>query len=112
MAFYDGKVYKRFLFQQNMLKIKKISDIIGKKVYTDEGDYFGDIEEANLVNNKVDSWRIKVSGAISNLFNGARGVIIPHNYVKSIGDVLIINQVAMPAQQELPELTESQVEVA
>ncbi|PIN94944.1 photosystem reaction center subunit H [Candidatus Pacearchaeota archaeon CG10_big_fil_rev_8_21_14_0_10_30_48] len=87
-----------------MLKIKKISDVVGKKVYTDEGDFFGDIEEANLVNNKVDSWRIRVSGGISNLFNGARGVIIPHSYVKSVGDVFIINRVAMPSQQDLPEI--------
>ena len=90
-----------------MLKIKKISDVIGKKVYTEEGDLFGDIEEANLINNKVESWRIRVAASIGNLFNGARGVIIPHNYVRSVGDVFIINRVAMPSQQELPELTEN-----
>lgn len=89
-----------------MLKIKKVSDVVGKKVYTDEGDFFGDIEEANLVNNKVDSWRIRVAGGVSNLFNGARGVIIPHSYVKSVGDVFIINQVAMPMQQEMSEFSE------
>jgi len=89
-----------------MLKIKKISDVVGKKVYTDAGDFFGDVEEANLVNNKVDSWRIRVAGGVSNLFNGARGVIIPHSYVKSVGDVFIINQVAMPAQQGLIGLSD------
>lgn len=93
-----------------MLKIKKISEAVGKKVYTDEGDLFGDVEEANLVNNKVDSWRIRVAAGIGNLFNGAKGVIIPHSYVRSVGDVFIINQVAMPAQQELPELSENMVE--
>ena len=36
-----------------MLKIKKISEIIGKKVFTDEGNFFGEIEEVNLVNNKI-----------------------------------------------------------
>ena len=87
-----------------MLKIKKISDVIGKRVLTDEGDFFGEIEEANLVNNKVDSWRIRIGGSVSNIFNGARGVIIPHSYVKSIGDVFIINRVAMPMQHDMPEL--------
>ena len=90
-----------------MLKIKKVSDVIGKKVYTEEGDFFGEVEEANLMNNKVDSWRIRVGGGVGSLFNGARGVIIPHNYVRSIGDVFVINRVAMPSQQEMPELSES-----
>ena len=89
-----------------MLKIKKISEIIGKKVFTDEGNFFGEIEEANLVNNKVESWRIRVKS--SNLFGGARGVIVPHSYVRSIGDVLVISQLAMPVQrqEELPEMSQ------
>jgi len=83
-----------------MLKIKKISEVVGRKVYTDQGNFFGEIEEANLHNNKVDSWKIRLSSLAIKNFNGARGVIIPHNYVKSVGDVFIINQVAMPAQDE------------
>jgi len=89
-----------------MLKIKKITDVIGKKVYTDDGDFFGEIEEVNLVNNKIESWRIKLGVNLNNIFNGARGVIIPHNYVKSVGDVFIVNQVAMPSQQEMFESDE------
>ena len=81
-----------------MLKVKKVSEVMGKRVFTDAGDFFGEIEEANLFNNKLESWRIKLSPSISNLFNGARGVIIPHNYVRSVGDVFIINTVAAPAQ--------------
>jgi sporulation protein YlmC with PRC-barrel domain len=82
-----------------MLKIKKVSEVIGKRVFTDSGDFFGEVEEANLFNNKLESWRIRLSPSVSNLFNGARGVIIPHNYVKSVGDVFIINTVATPAQE-------------
>ena len=86
-----------------MLKIKKISDVLGKKVYTDEGDFFGVVDEVNLVNNKVESWRISVGSGVANLFNGARGVIIPHGFVKSVGDVFVINTMAMPSQQEMPD---------
>ncbi|OIO42572.1 hypothetical protein AUJ62_01060 [Candidatus Pacearchaeota archaeon CG1_02_32_21] len=84
----------------SMLKVKKISDVVGKKVYTDEGNYFGEIEEVNLLNNKIDSWRIRLSSMTSRNFNGARGVIIPHNYVRSVGDVFVISQVGMPDQEE------------
>jgi len=86
-----------------MLKIKKVSEVVGKRVYTDEGEFFGEIEEVNLANNKVESWRIRIGPGLTNLFNGARGVIIPHSYVKSVGDVFIINPLAMPSQQEIAE---------
>ena len=69
-----------------MLKIKKISDIIGLKVFTDGGEVFGEIEEANLVDNKIDSWRIRINRStnVSTLFGNAKGVIVPHNFVKAV----------------------------
>jgi sporulation protein YlmC with PRC-barrel domain len=89
-----------------MLRIKKLSEVFGKAVYTDEGNYFGEVEEVNLLNNKVESWRIKVGKGITSYFNGARGVIIPHNYVKAIGDVFVINALAMPSGSEPDEISE------
>lgn len=81
------------------MKIKKISDAVGTRVYTDSGDYFGEIEEANLVENKVDGWRIKVGGSVISLIGGARGVIIPHQFVRAIGDIFIINKSALPSEE-------------
>lgn len=78
------------------MKIKKISEVLGLKVYTDSGDYFGEIEEANISENKVDGWRIKVSGSIISLIGGARGVIIPHQFVRAVNDIFIINKSALP----------------
>lgn len=74
------------------------------RVYTDQGDFFGEIEEANLHENKVDGWRIRVGGSVLSLIGGARGVIIPHNFVRSIGDIFIINKAALPMQE--PEVEE------
>jgi len=79
------------------MRVKKISEVVGTKVYTDGGDYFGEIEEANLNENKIDGWRIRVGGTITSLIGGARGVIIPHQFVKAISDVFIINKSAMPS---------------
>lgn len=81
------------------MKIKKITEVIGKKVYTDSGDEFGTIEEANLFENKVDGWRIRVGGSIASVMGGARGVIIPHQYVKAISDIFIINKSALPSPE-------------
>jgi len=59
-----------------MLKIKRLSEVVGRRVYTDAGDLFGIVEEVNLMDNKVDGWRIVVareSGMIQAL-GGARGI--------------------------------------
>ncbi len=89
------------------MRIKKISEVIGVKVYTDSGDFFGEIEEANLSDNKVDGWRIKVGGNIMTIIGGAKGVIIPHQFVRAIGDVFLINRAALPNPdsdiEEIPE---------
>ncbi|MFQ5532144.1 MAG: PRC-barrel domain-containing protein [Candidatus Nanoarchaeia archaeon] len=92
------------------MRIKKITEVIGTKVYTDSGDYFGEIEEANLQENKIDGWRIKVSGSITSLIGGARGVIIPHQFVKAISDVFIINKSALPSpDSDMQEISEDLV---
>jgi sporulation protein YlmC with PRC-barrel domain len=36
-----------------MLKIKKISEVLGKQAFTSDGDFLGVIEEANLVENRL-----------------------------------------------------------
>ena len=89
------------------MRIKKITEVVGAKVYTDAGDYFGEIEEANLTENKIDGWRIRVGGSVLSLIGGAKGVIIPHQFVKAISDIFIINKSALPSpDSELEEIKE------
>jgi len=85
-----------------MLKIKRMRDVIGKRVYTDSGDLFGMIEEINLIDNKIDGWRIVVArdSEMFQIFGGARGIIVPHQFIKAIGDIIIINRNAIPSQSE------------
>jgi sporulation protein YlmC with PRC-barrel domain len=89
------------------MRIKKISEVIGFRVYTDSGDFFGEVEEANLSENRIDGWRIKVGGNVTSVIGGARGVIIPHQFVKAVGDVFLINKSALPSPdstiEEIPE---------
>ena len=93
-----------------MLKIKRLSEVVGRRVYADSGDLFGMVEEVNLVDNKVDGWRIVVareSGMIQ-VLGGARGIIVPHQFIKAIGDIIIINRNAVPVQTEEEELPMSE----
>lgn len=85
-----------------MLKLLNVTDVYGMQVFTDAGDYFGDIEEAYLVSNKVSGWRIKATrnSFLTKILGGAKGVVVPHNMVKSIGDVMLISRAAIPAYEE------------
>ncbi len=82
-----------------MLKMKKITETFDMKVFTDTGDYFGDVEEAILTQSKVSAWRIKASrnSYLNKVLGAAKGVIVPHQLVKSVGDVMIISKAAVPS---------------
>ena len=90
------------------MRVRKVTEVIGLRVYTDSGDYFGEVEEANLSENKVDGWRIRVGGGVASLIGGARGVIIPHQFVRAISDILIINSLALPnpSEQDFEDVSE------
>jgi len=77
-----------------MIKTKKVTDIFTMPVYTDEGDYFGDIEEAIISGNKVYAWRVRATkhSKLGKLLTGAKGASVPHQLVKSIGDIMIVSK--------------------
>ncbi len=85
-----------------MLRMKKISDTFDMKVFTDMGDYFGDIEEAILTQGKVYGWRVRATknSFLSKVLGSAKGVVVPHQLVKAIGDVFIISKAAVPSYSE------------
>lgn len=82
-----------------MLKMRRVTDTYDLRVYTDSGDYFGDVEDSIISSNKVFGWKIKATknSFLSRVLGSAKGVIVPHQLVKSIGDVLIISKNAIPS---------------
>ena len=90
-----------------MLKIKKISETYDMKVFTDNGEYFGDIEESILTQNKIFGWRIRSTknSFLNRILGSAKGVIVPHQLVKSMGDIMIISNAAVPNYSSEEETT-------
>ena len=82
-----------------MIKMKRMTEIYDMKVFTDTGDYFGDIEESIVTTNKIFGWRVKATknSFLSSVLGSAKGVIVPHQLVKSIGDIMIISKAAIPS---------------
>lgn len=82
-----------------MLKMKRVTETYDMKVFTDSGEYFGDVEECILATNKVFGWRVKSTknSFLNKILGSAKGVIVPHQLVKSIGDIMIISKSAVPS---------------
>ena len=85
-----------------MLKMKQVSETYDMKVFTDTGDYFGDIEESIVTQNKVFGWRVRSTknSFLNKVLGSAKGVIVPHQLVKSIGDIMIISKAAVPSYSQ------------
>ena len=105
---YSQKEYKERRFLNSMLKLKRISETYGVKVYTDMGEYFGDIDESVVLDNKIYGWRVKATRGsyLSKTVSGARGVLVPHQLVKAIGDIMIISKAVIPTREETTEVPE------
>ena len=98
-----------------MLKMKKLSETYDMKVFTDRGDYFGDIEDSILTTNKIFGWKVKATKAsfLAKVLGSAKGVIVPHQLVKAVGDIFIVNKASLPIREEEaeePETAEIEVE--
>ncbi len=85
-----------------MLKMRKLSETYDMRVFTDTGEYFGDVEESILTATKVFGWKVKATKGsfLNKVLGSAKGVIVPHQLVKAVGDVLIISKTAMPSYSE------------
>ncbi|TKJ17484.1 photosystem reaction center subunit H [Candidatus Woesearchaeota archaeon B3_Woes] len=93
-----------------MLKMKKITESYDVRVFTDNGEYFGDVEEAILTSTRVSGWRVRSTKGsfLSKVLGSAKGVIVPHQLVKSMGDIMIISKAAVPSYN--PEDSEAEPE--
>ncbi|MFW6275920.1 MAG: PRC-barrel domain-containing protein [bacterium] len=79
--------------------MKRITETYDMKVFTDSGEYFGDVEEIILTHNKIFGWRVRSTknSYLNRILGSAKGVIVPHQLVKSIGDIMIISKAAVPS---------------
>jgi len=85
-----------------MLNLMDISKTYGLRVFTDVGEYFGDVDEVIVQNNKIFGWKIKATreSYLNKTMSGAKGVIVPHQLVKAAADIMIISKAAIPSGEE------------
>ncbi len=95
-----------------VLKTRNVTKTYDMEVFTDDGVYFGNIEEVVISSNRVSGWRVKATknSYLTKVLGGAKGVIVPHNLVRAIGDVLIVSKNAIPSYEEEAQEKEEMVE--
>jgi len=73
------------------LNIRKISETTRSKVYTEDGYFLGEVEDAIISDNKIYGWKIKVLDPDLSR-RGIRGIIAPHQLIKAMGQIWIISK--------------------
>ena len=91
-----------------VLELKNVTKLYGMKVFTDSGEYFGDVEEVFVMENKLERWRIRSTrGSLLNKLAGnAKGVLVPQKLIRAVGDIVIMSKAAIPTQNTPEEIVE------
>ncbi len=94
-----------------VLKTKNVTKTYEMEVFTDDGVYFGNIEEAVISSNRVYGWRVRATknSYLTKVLGGAKGVVVPHNLVKAFGDVVVVSKNAIPSYDDQSEEGKSEL---
>lgn len=80
------------------VNVRKMSEMFGKDVFTDRGEYCGQIENLKVDLNKfrLGSMVLKAKrgGYLAQVLGGKKGVVIPYQFIKAIGDIVIIKHIS------------------
>ncbi|MFC7073585.1 PRC-barrel domain-containing protein [Halovenus rubra] len=82
---------------------QEITTLVGREVYTNNGVFLGEIEDLRLELDTQQVTGLALHELNHELFAeeaaSARGVIVPFRWVQSVGDVVIVNDLAERVQQ-------------
>lgn len=85
---------------------QEITNIVGREVYSNNGVFVGEVEDLrlNLETEVVNGLAVGALNPV--LFEDEidhRGVIVPYRWVRSVGDIVIINDVVERLSEEEEE---------
>ena len=80
------------------LNLRKLTEVYNLKVNTEDGIYLGDVEDVLISGNKIYGWKIRINDP-ELLKRGAKGLIIQHQLVRAIGQIMIVSRIAYPVKK-------------
>jgi len=76
---------------------QEITSLVGREVYSNNGVFVGEVEDLRLDIEKEIVTGLAMTELNLDLFEdraaGARGVIIPYRWVRSVGDIVLVNDI-------------------
>ena len=76
---------------------QEITSLVGREVYSNNGVFVGQVEDLRLDLGGETVTGLALASLNDELFNGraagARGVIIPYRWVRSVGDIILVSEV-------------------
>ncbi len=82
---------------------QEITALVGREVYTKNGVFLGEVEDLRLNLDTQNVTGLALHELNRELFaqeaQSARGVIVPYRWVQSVGDVVIVNDIAERIQR-------------
>ena len=66
-----------------------ILGLIDKKVYSEDGDYLGEVKDVIFGENRIDGLKVQVNKRHK---LGKKGIIVSYRYVKSVGKILVFDK--------------------
>lgn len=94
LVFLHKKSIKRIIETRNRNKYdtNSLKGLIKKKVYTNDGDYIGKVEEVILEENRIHSLKIKL---YKKLKGKGKGIIAKYKGVRDVGHIVIVDKKIM-----------------
>ena len=76
---------------------QEITSLVGREMYSNNGVFVGQVEDLRLDLGGETVTGLALASLNDELFNGraagARGVIIPYRWVRSVGDIILVSDV-------------------
>ena len=76
---------------------QEITTLVGREVYSNNGVFVGEVEDVRLDLDREAVTGLALAQLNDDLFRGriepGRGVMLPYRWVRSVGDVILVNDV-------------------
>ncbi len=83
------------------VNVKRLSDVFSKDVFTDRGRYCGQVRNVKIDLNKFRIGSIVLKARkgsyLAQMLGGKKGVVIPYQFIKSVGDIVLIKHISSEA---------------
>ncbi len=83
------------------VNVEKLSEMFSKDVFTDKGRYCGQVKNVKIDLNKFRMGsivlRAKKGSYLARMLGGKKGIVIPYQFIKAIGDIVIIKHISSEA---------------